>query len=366
MPASVTLRAIAAKAGLSAAAVSHALRNSPEVSAATRDRVREIALRMGWRPNPTVAAWMAHRRSGKGASAGECIAYLNCFPDLQAWSRLLSGTRFVEGAKSRARELGFRIEEFWFYDPAISAKRMESILKARGIRSILIGSAATAHAHVTLDWTSFSAVAQGFSVARPQVSRAANDYTHSVSLAIRELRRLGYRRIGLHLWPQVDARCQRQFSGAFLAYQGLLEAKDRVPIFTSPARHTAKVRRWLEATRPEAILSHQIEMKAAVQSMGRQVPAEIGFAMLDLHPKPHHADPPQDGCAGVDMLVETAGAAAVDLLAAQMLANETGLPAHPRIILTRGRWVPGSSVRKIGPVAGLPGLPKLTSLIETG
>ncbi|SDE33531.1 LacI family DNA-binding transcriptional regulator [Limimaricola pyoseonensis] len=58
-----TLKDIGAELGLSAATVSRALNGFPEVSARTRDRVREAAERLGYRPNRS-AQRLATGRSG--------------------------------------------------------------------------------------------------------------------------------------------------------------------------------------------------------------------------------------------------------------------------------------------------------------
>lgn len=61
----MTVRDIAAEEGVSAAAVSLALRNSGQVSEGLRERVREAAERMGYRPNPLLAAYQAQVRALK-------------------------------------------------------------------------------------------------------------------------------------------------------------------------------------------------------------------------------------------------------------------------------------------------------------
>jgi len=54
----VTQREIARAAGLSQTAVSLALRNGSGVSRATVERVRVVAQRLGYRPDPLISALM--------------------------------------------------------------------------------------------------------------------------------------------------------------------------------------------------------------------------------------------------------------------------------------------------------------------
>src|SRR5215213_3801206 len=58
-----TIRTLAAIAGLTPAAVSMALRNHSRISAATRQRVQELARKHGYRPDPAVTKLMHHLRT---------------------------------------------------------------------------------------------------------------------------------------------------------------------------------------------------------------------------------------------------------------------------------------------------------------
>jgi DNA-binding LacI/PurR family transcriptional regulator len=59
----VTMDDVAARAGVSRAAVSLALRNSPKVSAARREQILQVAAELGYRPNIN-ASRLARARTG--------------------------------------------------------------------------------------------------------------------------------------------------------------------------------------------------------------------------------------------------------------------------------------------------------------
>ncbi|MDO5721534.1 MAG: LacI family DNA-binding transcriptional regulator [Actinomycetaceae bacterium] len=61
-----TIRDIAAVAGVSPAAVSFALNSRPGISAATRERILEVANQMGWTPNAAARALSASRAHAVG------------------------------------------------------------------------------------------------------------------------------------------------------------------------------------------------------------------------------------------------------------------------------------------------------------
>src|ERR1051325_9261392 len=62
-----TMQRIADAAGVSRMTVSLALRNHPRISAATRERIRQVAERLGYHPDPEVSKLMAYLRRAKPA-----------------------------------------------------------------------------------------------------------------------------------------------------------------------------------------------------------------------------------------------------------------------------------------------------------
>ncbi|RRJ98846.1 LacI family DNA-binding transcriptional regulator [Opitutaceae bacterium TAV3] len=69
----VNMEAVARAAGVHRTTVSMALRGHPKLPEATRARIRELAERMGYRPNPLVQALMSTRAArgrGKGGGGG--------------------------------------------------------------------------------------------------------------------------------------------------------------------------------------------------------------------------------------------------------------------------------------------------------
>lgn len=105
----VTLTAVARACGLSVSAVSYALRGAPNIPPATADRVRRTAETLGYRPHPRVAELMAHIRRARQPGPGERLAFVwmdapfRCRPFATLWA----------GARDRAEQLGFALEEFW-------------------------------------------------------------------------------------------------------------------------------------------------------------------------------------------------------------------------------------------------------------
>src|SRR4051812_28571751 len=108
-----TLRSLATEAGVSLTTMSFALRGSREVSAATRDRLQQLARARGYRSNPLVAALFSQVRTRKSRGDHHVIAYLNTWWPKRAWETCNTKTGQFRGAAQRAEELGFRLENFW-------------------------------------------------------------------------------------------------------------------------------------------------------------------------------------------------------------------------------------------------------------
>jgi DNA-binding LacI/PurR family transcriptional regulator len=229
----------------------------------------------------------------------------------------------------------------------MTGKRLSRILQASGIQGVVIGGAPAPNARLRLDWPSFSPVAQGFSLASPKLSRVAVDSIQSLRLAMREGRRLGYRRIGLYVWSEIDLRCRQEWSGTFLAYQMTLPPEERVPICPMESHGEKPFKRWVNRCRPDLILTFDGRVVGWLHELGMHVPEEVGVVNLSVHPT-QPPDSPTYKWAGIDGRYEQIGAAAFDVVLAQMLTNQRGLPQNARNVLVEGEWVKGWTVRKMG------------------
>ena len=69
----LSLRDIAKAVGLSHVAVSLALRDSPRVSPARRAKVKAMAKKLGYRPDPMLASLAAYRQSKRRPKLQEAL-----------------------------------------------------------------------------------------------------------------------------------------------------------------------------------------------------------------------------------------------------------------------------------------------------
>ena len=338
LPKELTMQQIADAAGVSRMAVSLALRNSPKISKATTERIRRIADDLGYRPNPMVSALMTQLRHGRKVRKPSILAYVTTYPTEDGWRRFAPFVAFYEGAKRRAETLGYVLEEWWLRRPAMTEQRFCDVLFTRDIHGMVFAPLPAGGGALCLDWPRFASSAIAYSATSPAIHRASNDQFGTITLALAELSRLGYRRIGLAITRESDERVRQQWSAGMLVYQQRVPPENRVPLLLATTPFRRAFSEWFGEHRPEAVLSLAGQCVRVLNELGVRVPEDAGFAHLALTAEDHE-------WAGVNQNSELVGAAALDLVDAQLRRNEHGIPAQAKTVLIPGVWVPGPTVR---------------------
>lgn len=334
----VRMKDLARAAGCSVMTVSLALRGSPRVSAAKRRQIGDLARRLGYRPHPMVSALIVRRRKPDQTGL-DTLAVLTKFAAPVAKAGRLSPfhSDLWAGLDERARELGFRLEEFHARGPATpSGQELTRRLEARGIRGIvLFPSGEQERAYPALDWRRFSIVAAGFHAQGVPVHRAASGHARAMEIALAELERRGYRRPGLAMTRQLDPHIRYAMSGRFLVWQQQEPASRRVPLLPDSTR--AGFEKWMRRHRPDIVLSLTSEALSRLLRMGVSVPQETAFL--------HLASPVEPGVAGIDLHTRLLGRTTIDMLARELYLNRQGIPDIPEIVLISGTWKEGATLR---------------------
>ena len=338
MTETVRLQDIADRAGVSRATVSLALRHHASIPTTTRARIQTIADELGYRPNPLVSALMRHHRSTRAVRPTHLtLALVLKFSRRAAWQKYLSPD-LISGAVRRAEQLGYRLEEFWIDDLALSDARLSSVLFSRNVPGLIVAPLPAAVGHLRLAWEKFSAVAIGYSLARPQLHRVTTDRYQAMLLAVRELRRRGCRRIGLALDANQDARVHHQWVAAFLWEQTQSRPADRVPLLVASDRQWTERRfaEWFKQNKPEAILGYDTKIVAWLEKLGCSVPRDAAFVHL-------WSPAADDRFAGLYHHPPEIGAAAVDYLVSLIQRNERGIPNSPHTLQLEASWTEGAA-----------------------
>jgi LacI family transcriptional regulator len=322
----VTFRQIAKASGVGVATVSYALRHDPKIPAVTIARVEAAADALGYRPNPRVAALMAHIRRARPVATGERIAFV--------WlARPGPYLRMYQGAKQRAEQLGFHLEDFSLRDRALNPARLERILRTRQITGVVLSPLDPGESSFALDWDwrRFSPAIIGNAASTPELHHAGHHHFGGMRLALRKLVDSGRRRIAAIIENEVNERARRAWSAAFLEHHPSRASARRwlQAIDTVDAR---SLRRWLTTMKPEALITTR-DMLLRLERAGIRGREETGQTVL-LN---WTADVAEYG--GVDQCEEVIAAHAVDLVVGQLHHNESGAPEHVKMLLFPGRWV---------------------------
>jgi DNA-binding LacI/PurR family transcriptional regulator len=335
----VTVREIAHGLGVSHTTVSRALKDDPRISEPVRKKVHATARKLGYRPDPMLSALAAYRKGRTTRSIGAELAWINSWPEPARLRGFKEFDLYWQGASEEAARAGYRLEEFCC-PSRLSPARLEKILAARNIRGLLFtpGWSTVTPDWGSFDWTRYSLVRFGYSLAEPAAHLVTSDQLLDGLMAFENMWRLGYRRIGMVLWSGQGTRIVR-FSAGYLYAQLRIETALRLPPLVLSEENPQTDRRllaWMKKEKPDAILTDITELRQRLERLGRRVPEDVALAALSV--LDGHAD------AGIDQNSREIGRAAVQTLISLIHHNERGIPQIPREVLVTGRWVDGSTL----------------------
>lgn len=311
------------------------------MAAATRDRVLAAAQAAGYQKNPLVNALMTQvRKRHRLKPTGEVVAYLTSHDTEDDWKRHPSHVHQFEGARDQARQLGFDLQPVWLGNRGGQSRQVARMLAARGMRGSILAPIGIDHRTLELDWTGHVVVSTGYSFRQVSLHRAVHDHIGLVRACYEHLRKLGYRRIGLTISEQDNARVKHLWhtgaAGAAAVHGG---AEVRPLIFASYEDSSA-FRKWLRSKKPDAVIGIWLDQQIDwMNEAGLRVPEDAAYATLDVGDR-------VGTIAGMQQDHRGVGAAAMDLLASQLFRNEIGIPQTPTVTMIEGTWVDGPTVAR--------------------
>lgn len=332
---------IAKAAGVSASTVSRALNNHPGIPVETREHVKEIAARMGYRRNPLVSVLTAQLRKKKLLSRKATLGYVTSLPHTRLKEVNPTYLDFYLGAKARAEDLGYSLDLLWRKEGNMTGKRFTQILSSRGIKGLIFAPRPRALSHFTLDWNRFASATIGHHFPRPRIHLAGSWHYAIIDQALRMLRKYHYERVGYCVWGASDEYARFSFSSRYLAFSQEQPTRKRIPLFNSYS-HLAECAKeefsaWFFKYRPEVLLTTGPVILEWLAEWGVNVPGEVAVVDLCL--------PDDSGnVAGMWEMPAVIGAAAVDLVVEQLNYNDFGIPANPRSLLFEGKWIDGATL----------------------
>lgn len=343
-----SIRQIAARAGFSKSTVSLVLQGNSRIPKPTRNHVLAVARELNYHANPVFAQMMRSVRKAQPLRTKATIGILHGFSEPRPARSILYHAEWMTGARERATQLGFATDELWMHAPRMSARRLSSVIRARGINALLIAPLPPERPRVELDWSDFAAVTAGYSMIAPRLSRAVPNYQQAVLVCLRELAVRGYRRIGMLIGPQVDPAARFNIMAPFSWHQLQLPEPWRIPAFETVGGSRRAFDRWRGRHRPEAVIVATRDPFIEWLAGGSiRVPEELGVVCTS------RTIAPPDYCC-IDHQPRRIGAAAVDLLVGQVHRGDFGLPANPKTVFTDVAWSEGRSLRVLRAAVTVP------------
>lgn len=335
----ITIGDIAQKLNVHQSTVSRALKNDRRISKKTRDKVLEIARAMNYRPDPMLASLVSYRKSRSHRSYQSTLGWITNYPTRTGW-REFERLAYFRGINRRADELGFKLEEFWLCEPGMTQARMTQILMTRNIQGLFFSQQPRSRAHLSLDWSKFSAISLGHNLAQPAFHTVGIDHFRAFSTLMRRLKQLGYRRPGFAVWPLIHEMTDRKWAAAFSAYQPV-PSQEQIPIFLNEKWTISNFKKWLLIHRPDVVISHDETLLDWIEELGFQVPADIGFVLAAKHAEF------SSRCSGMDENSDFAAETATNILADMINRGESGIPDNPISTSIEGRWIEGATLQRM-------------------
>lgn len=332
-----TIRSLARTLGVSRTTVSEALRNHPRVNPQTRERVQRAAESSGYRANPLASSVLSLvRRARLGTFQGVLAAIAQeeparvPFPGAY-WRDLL------RGATERGEQLGFKLEHFVVGPRNLSVKRLDTILRSRGVRGVLIMPAWDRPDFRQLDWSTLTGVYADYLMELPGLGSVCPDHPRGMELAMARIYELGFRRPGLVLLEQESVRLHHRWLAAYLAFREFHPKLAALPSLMLPTMNAEVFKRWFRRHQPDVVVGHRAEMVAWMKDCGARVPETHGFCCLNVG---LNAQP----CAGLDQRPYHVGVRAIELVISQIHQNSYGIPDLPSNTTVPMQWVDGPTL----------------------
>ncbi|WP_221031237.1 LacI family DNA-binding transcriptional regulator [Actomonas aquatica] len=334
--AKVTLRSLARQLGLSPTTVSDALRGRGRVSAETAERVKAAAEACGFRINPLTSSVLAEVRRSRHDGLQGVIAAVD-LQETEHWPHGPFPAELVKGARQRAHEMGFDVETFVAGGRDLPLRRLDGVLRARGIHGVMVLPSWYQPDVRELDWSRLAGIYTDFVTSQPALHVVCLDHYASIYRLLGRLKQRGYRRPGYIFEQQRSVRIQHRQRAAFAAFLAVNPEVESVPMaVTQAALKKEEFLSWFRAERPDVVLTHAAAVQDWIEEEGAA--ATTGFVLLN---KIDQVRP----CACLDQQPRVIGARALEMVAAQVLCGPFGPPVRPTRTLLEALWVEGPSVR---------------------
>jgi LacI family transcriptional regulator len=334
-----TIKDVARAAGVHFTTVSLALRCDPRIRPETRNRVLAAALRAGYQRSPIASALSMRRRSAVAATLVPKIAYLtNRSPENGFYRRDYIGN-LLRGAREKAQALGYEFEVAFLDDGHHDSFSLYRHLKKNAISGLIVGALEPDRPELSLPWDEFCVVQIDSRHLQPSFTFVSHDQMNAVRLAFENLRRLGYRRVGLAVGANDEIVTANLPGCGYLLESAGIRKSDRVkpllfPPDLGPRAAARTVAAWVREQAVGAVICNWMSIPRLLRLGG--APGRVGCACMCLQQ-------PMPALAGVVSNTELVGSQLTSSLAALLQSECYGVPPVPTSTYVEGFWHDGAS-----------------------
>jgi len=330
----VTLRSLAKEAGVSPMTVSLALKKSNEISAKTGDRIRALAEKRGYKPDPTMRKLMYHLKTRTETRFKATICALIAEDTTHPVVLDTYPNRIRIGMKERAEQLGYATDLLNLNDFP-TKDQINRVLINRGIEGLVILPLRyISDLSDRISWDQFSTVVVTSALQAPKFHSALPNHFDNVTKSINQIIELGYTKIGFVTLKDWGRRTLHRWEGG-IAWHNCFRELPQIKIFsetlTNPTDYGNLID-WLSKNQFEVIIAEPLT-QVPFQEILNHIPAQKRPQIITM------SWPTPLAVAGVDQLPELVGKAAIEILDGLIVRGEKGIPQVAYATMIEGQWV---------------------------
>jgi LacI family transcriptional regulator len=333
---------VARDSGYHITTVSLALRDHPSIPDPTRQRIKEIATRLGYERNPVFHALSRFRQQGSVCAPAPHIAYLENYAVGYDLARPPYMREIFEGAQRQASLLGYQLEAFAVGEDYHDSRSLTKHLRENQVSGVVIAGFVPGFAEIALNWDEYAVAKIHSRHTGPEAPTIGNDHIREVRTAFRRLTALGYQRIGMAVGRADEDSCGHRHTAGYLMEETSVPPERRVPPLLFPynsdsASLAGMIARWVRRHQVDAVLCNWANIRELLEADGQRVPSQVACACLCL------CDPAPAGLAGIRPHLHLLGERAVSIVVAQLKSGERGVPEFASSLYVQSVWQDGES-----------------------
>lgn len=331
------MKDVAKAAGVHQTTVSLALKNNPRIPEQTRQRIKKIAEKMGYVPDPELNSLVSYRRNGKVKRNPQIIALIFDILKPEIFNEAEYLPIMKEHAIKRAEELGYKIEVFVKGKDFTTSAMLNRVLKARGIRGIIFGAIFYPETKFELDWDYFSMIKLNLPPHDLLIDSVSGNFLFSVRLLMRKLSEMGFQRPAMAVENTDEYHTRDLYSTGYLFGEQRFKVENRISFYQFERKPKdllhIEIRDWLLEVKPDVFLSTWNNLVEAAWDVSVNYGLNCRFIAIE-------ADEFTKAYGGTQHNHAQIARTAVEMLVGKMQIHQRGIPESPAMTLINSHWSP--------------------------